>query len=54
MGSGGDCNFTRSKIGNPKLFSHYEVLEKIKERTFEKMYKGRQKAGWLIVALKEM
>jgi hypothetical protein len=44
MGSGGDWSFTRGKKGSPKLFSHYEVLERIGEGTLGKVYKGRQKA----------
>jgi hypothetical protein len=33
--------------------SYFEVLERIREWTFEKVYKGRHKADGLIVALKE-
>jgi hypothetical protein len=40
MGSGGDWSFTGGRKGNLELFSRYEVLERIEEGTFEKMYKG--------------
>jgi len=41
MGSGGDWSFMQGRKENLELFSCYEVLERIKERTFEKMYKGQ-------------
>jgi serine/threonine protein kinase len=54
MGSGGDWSFMQGKKGNLKLFSRYEMLERIGEGTFGKMYKGWHKVGGLTMALKEM
>lgn len=49
----GDWSFAGGVKANPKLYSRYEVLERLGEGTYGEVLKAKRKLDGLIVALKE-